>query len=277
MSTHTALKIVDLHFAYGQREVLSNISLEVRKGEVLGLVGPNGAGKSTLLRLIGGTLKPQRGSVLLEGGPLLSLTPVERARRIALVPQNPTAPPGFTCLEAVLMARSPHLRFLQWEGPQDLAISQRAMELTATWELAARLLQLLSGGERQRVFIARALAQEAPILLLDEPTAHLDIAYQTAIMDMIDEVRQQTGITVVAAMHDLTLAGQYCRRIAVLHEGRIVAVGPPEEVLTSERVSTIYGTHVSVSTHPTDGTPVVLPSRRADRSRESPSDPGATH
>lgn len=276
MSTQTALKIADLHFAYGQREVLSNISLEVQKGEMLGLVGPNGAGKSTLLRLIGGTLKPQRGSVLLEDRPLLSLTPVERARHIALVPQNPTVPPGFTCLEAVLMARSPHLRFLQWEGPRDLAISQRAMELTATWELATRLLQLLSGGERQRVFVARALAQEAPILLLDEPTAHLDIAYQTAIMDMIDEVRQQTGITVVAAMHDLTLAGQYCRRIAVLHEGRIVAVGPPEEVLTSERVSAIYGTHVSVSTHPTDGTPVVLPSRRAGRSWKPPSGPGAT-
>ena len=275
MTAQMALKIADLHFAYGQREVLSDVSLEVPKGEVLGLVGPNGAGKSTLLRLIGGTLKPARGSVLLDGRPLLSLTPVERARHIALVPQNPTVPPGFTCLEAVLMARSPHLRFLQWEGPRDLAISRRAMEMTATWELGPRLLQLLSGGERQRVFIARALAQEASVLLLDEPTAHLDIAYQTAIMDMIDEVRQQTGITVVAAMHDLTLAAQYCRRIAVLHEGRIVATGPPEEVLTSERVSAIYGTRVSISTHPTDGTPVVLPSRRTSRSQDPPSSRGA--
>ena len=262
MGNDAYLKVSGLHFAYGQRQVLSGIDLEVRRGDITGLVGPNGAGKSTLLRLITGTLQPQRGAASVDGRMIADLTPLERARLIALVPQNPTVPPGFTCLETVLLARNPHLRFLQWEGPRDLEVSQQAMELTDTWEFAPRLLQRLSGGERQRVFIARALAQEPSILLLDEPTAHLDIAYQTAIMEMMERVRERTGVTMLVAMHDLTLAAHYCRRIAVLHQARIVAEGPPDEVLTSERVSAVYGTPVSVSSHPVDGTPVVLPVRR---------------
>jgi len=268
MSASTTLRLANVHFSYGKRQVLHGIDLEVPKGDMLGLVGPNGAGKSTLLRVISGTLRPQQGDVFLEDSLLSTFTPPQRARRIALVPQTPTVPPGFTCMEVVLMARSPHLRFLQWEGSRDLAASRHAMELTTTWELAPRPLELLSGGERQRVFIARALAQEASVLLLDEPTSHLDIAYQTATMEMIEEIRQRTGVTVVAAMHDLTLAAQYCRRIAVLHQGRIVATGSPSQVLTPERVSFIYGTPVSISAHPTDGTPVVLPSRRNNKQKE---------
>ena len=262
MNGHTFLEVSDLHFAYNSRQVLSGIDLQVGKGEMLGLVGPNGAGKSTLLRAISGTIEPQRGNTVLEGKPLSSFTSLERARRIALVPQNPTVPLGFTCLDMVLMARNPHLNFLQMEGPRDMEVSHRAMEMTETWEFASRLVQHLSGGERQRIFIARALAQEPSLLLLDEPMAHLDIAYQKAIMDMMEEIRQRTGVTMLVAIHDLTLAAQYCQRIAILHQGRIVADGTPERVLTAEVVSRVYGTPVSVSSHPVDGTPVVLPVRK---------------
>jgi iron complex transport system ATP-binding protein len=241
--------------------VLTDVNLAIRRGETVGLVGPNGAGKSTLLKLIGGTITPQRGRILLEGKPLPSLSPAEKARRIALVPQTPTVPAGFTCLDMVLMARNPHLRFLQWEGPHDMDISRHAMEMTGTSALASRTLTNLSGGERQRVFIARALAQEPSLLLLDEPTAHLDIAYQKTIMDMLEAIRQRTGVTMLMAIHDLTTAAQYCQRIVVLHQGHIVADGQPRDVLTAHLLSEVYGTSVSVSSHPVDGTPVVLPIR----------------
>jgi iron complex transport system ATP-binding protein len=178
---------------------------------------------------------------------------------VAVVPQNPSLPDGFTALEVVLMGRNPHLGFLQWEGPRDLAIARRAMELTDTWMFAERPITSLSGGERQRVLIARALAQEAPLLLLDEPTAHLDIAYQSAIFDTVERIRGEAGITILAAMHDLTLAAQYCHRIALLHRGRVFAQGRPEEVLTPEIIGEAFGARVAIVRHPLKGTPAVLP------------------
>ncbi len=253
------LTIRDLHFAYDSKAVLRGVDLAVERGEILGLVGPNGAGKTTLLGIIGGVLKPGRGRLRLADAELADLKPRDRARMVAMIPQNPVVPRGFTALEVVLMGRNPHLGLLQWEGPSDIAVCRRSMERTDTWDLAHRDISTLSGGERQRVFIARALAQETELLLLDEPTAHLDIGYQPAILDMIEQIRKEAQVTVIAAMHDLTLAAQYCHRMALLHQGSILALGRPAEVLTPELVGAAFGAAVSIIEHPVHRTPVVLP------------------
>ena len=253
------LEATGIQFAYGQRSILNDINLEARFGEVIGLVGPNGSGKTTLLRIASGSLAPQKGSVYIQGRELPSLRPKDRARLVAMVHQSPAVPPGFTALEVVLMGRNPHLGFLQWEGPKDIEVCRRVMELTETWEFADRPVSALSGGELQRVFIARALAQETPVLILDEPTSHLDISFQTNVLDMIETIRRKTRITVLVAMHDLTLAAQYCSRIVALHQGAIVASGDPSDVLTVEVVSKVFGASVSIIEHPVHNTPVVLP------------------
>ncbi|MBI2305380.1 MAG: ABC transporter ATP-binding protein [Chloroflexi bacterium] len=269
----TSLVTKDIRVLYGDNAVLQGIDLTVAGGEIMGLVGPNGAGKTTLLRVLSGSLKPQRGEVWVNGAAIGHLPPRERAKVIAMVSQNPTVPQGFTALEVVLMGRNPHLGLLKWEGSRDMEVAQWAMELTSTLEFSMRPLGSLSGGERQRVFLARALAQEAPILLLDEPTAHLDISFQCSVMDTIENVKAQTGVTVVAAMHDLTLAAQYCNRIAALNRGSIVALGCPEDVLRPELVSAAYGTEVAIISHPVHGTPVVLPKGRVRPSHDSSTSP----
>jgi iron complex transport system ATP-binding protein len=261
MSHVPFLQAQDIQVSFGATPVLQGVNLEVLRGEVLGLAGPNGAGKTTLLRVFSGSLRPQRGVVLMEGTALHNLPPRERARRVAVVPQDPTTPVGFTALQIVLMGRNPHLGLLEWEGPKDVEAAHRAMEMTGTWEFAERPLATLSGGEKQRVFIARALAQASPLLLLDEPTAQLDIGYQARILDLVLEARSQAKVTVVAAMHDLSLAAQYCDRIAVLHQGTLLALGPPEQVLTPELLSQVFETSVLVASHPLYQTPVVFPYR----------------
>ena len=257
------LKAVDIRFSYSQRAILQGVSLEAGLGEIVGLVGPNGSGKTTFLRIVTGTLTPRRGKVYIQGNEIAALRPRDRARLVAMVQQGPAIPPGFTAMEVVLMGRNPHLSLLQWEGEKDIEICQRVMELTETWEFANRLVSTLSGGELQRVFIARALAQETPLLILDEPTAHLDISFQTNVLDMIERIRRENDVTVLLAMHDLTLAAQYCNRIAALHQGSIFASGEPSQVLTTDLVSTVFGAEVSIVEHPVHKTPVVLPVGRA--------------
>ena len=262
------VSITGLWFSYGQRVILREISLEVAAGEMVGLVGPNGAGKTTLLRIVTGALRPQSGRVCVQGSEPASLRPRERAQLVAVVQQSPAVPQGFTALEVVLMGRNPYLGLLQWEGPKDMEVCQRIMELTDTWEYAYRPATSLSGGELQRVFIARALAQETPVLILDEPTAHLDISYQTSVFDTIERIRRTTRVTVLVATHDLTLAAQYCAKIAALHEGRVFAFGEPSQVLTTEVVSEVFGAPVSIIKHPVHGTPVVLPVGQAIKVKE---------
>ena len=259
MNTAPTLQLEDIWFSYGRSHVLTGIDLQVDSGEMVGLVGPNGTGKSTLLNIASRTLNPQRGRVLLGGVDVQQLSPRKRASEVSMVPQSPAVPTGFNCMEVVLMGRNPHLGLLQWERPRDLEIVRHAMELTGTDEFASRPISSLSGGERQRVFIARALSQGAPLLLLDEPTAHLDIGYQPAVLDLIQKVRTEMGVSVLAAMHDISLAAQYCQRIAVLHGGSVYALGTPEEVVTADVVSQAFGAEVAISRHPVHGTPVVLP------------------
>jgi len=213
------LEIDSVCFFYGDVPVLRGLDLEVGEGEVVGVVGPNGSGKSTLLKIVSGVLNPRSGGVRWGGQDLVPLSPRERARLVAVVPQTPHIPGAFTALELTIMGRTPYLGLLQAESGEDLAIVRRAMELTGTWEFANQPMDKLSGGERQRVLIARALAQETPLLLLDEPTASLDIAYQITVLDTLRVIQKERGGAILIAIHDLTLAAQYCHRIALLKDG----------------------------------------------------------
>ena len=253
------LVVEDLQFAYKDRPIVRDLSLEVGDGELVGLVGPNGSGKTTLLRLISGVLRPSMGRISVNGTNVATLRAGKRAALVSVVPQNPQLPLSFRVLDLVLMGRNPHLKLLQWERRRDLEVSTRAMELTDTEHLADRTVGTLSGGERQRAVVAMALAQEAPVMLLDEPTSNLDLAHQTGIMDLVKSVQRQRGGGVLVAMHDLTLAAQYCDRLVMLAEGRSYAEGPPAAVLTAENISRIYGADVFILPHPQAGTPVVLP------------------
>jgi iron complex transport system ATP-binding protein len=259
MMNNAILKLQGVNFAYGEEPTLQNITFELEEGEMLGLVGANSSGKSTLLRLISGVLEPQSGSIQIYGESILGEKPPSRARLVATVPQNPTIPPNFSVLETVLLGRTPHLKLLQWQGRNDLAIVRHFMELTECWSYASRPIGELSGGERQRVLIARALSQETPLLLLDEPTASLDIHHQTEILSLMQHVLEKRRGAVLIAIHDLNLAAQYCHRLVLLHEGNLVSQGTPADVLNTDTLKKIYGDQIVIDTHPLNGKPIILP------------------
>ncbi len=243
--------------AYGERQVLNGLDLEVTQGRVMALAGPNGVGKSTLLRAVAGALRPTRGELRVMGTDVYSLSGRERALLVSMVPQNPELPRGASALEVTLMGRNPHLGLLAWESAADVDVAIEALRMTDAEELADRPVHQLSGGERQRVAIAMALAQQTPVVLLDEPTANLDLAYQPAIMRLLRELAD-SGKTVVTAVHDLTLAGQFCDSVALVGEGRVVACGPPETTLTPEAIRQVYGAETLVLEHPETGKPIVV-------------------
>lgn len=252
----SGLMIADLGAAYGGCPVLHGIGLAAAPGELVGLIGPNGAGKSTLLRAVCGTLPPTHGALQLGAHDLLRLTVAERARLIAVVPQQARLPQGFSVAEVVLMGRAPHLPRFGGESQRDRAIARRAMQQTDTWALAGRAAHTLSGGEQQRVLLARALAQEPQLLLLDEATAHLDLKHQVAILGLLRALAR-AGLIVIAAMHDLNLAALYADRLALLQAGRLLAYDTPAQVLTPAWLQRAYGVQAHVGTHPLHGTPLV--------------------
>ena len=238
--------------------ILDGVSIDVADGEWLSIVGPNGAGKSTLLRAITGLL-PAGGAVELGGRPLAALSRRERARHVALVPQVPVIPPGMVVTDYVLLGRTPHMPPLGRESGQDLAAVAEALEELDLLGFADRPLETLSGGERQRVLIARALAQASPVLLLDEPTAALDVGHQQDVLELVDRLRRANGLTVISTMHDLTLAGQYADRLVLLDRGRVVVAGCADEVLTEEHLARFYGARVRVIRE--GGSLVIVPVR----------------
>ena len=251
------IEVRDAWAGYGERQVIKGLNLSVERGSVTALAGPNGVGKSTLLRLLSGSLKPSRGAAKVVGADIGTLAVRERARLVAVVPQNVELPAGTAALEVVLMGRNPHMRLLSWESTSDVDIAMEAMRMTDADDLLDRRVDELSGGERQRVAIAMALTQETPVLLLDEPTANLDLAYQPAVMTLMRELAS-AGKTVVVAVHDLTLAGQFCDEVALMSEGAVHAAGRPEEVLTEVNIREAYGADVTVLTHPSTGKPIVV-------------------
>ncbi len=254
----SAIALDGVSVSLGGKVVVRDVSLEVEQGEWLALIGPNGAGKTTLLRAIAGLVRHE-GAIALEGAPVAGLSRRERARRVAVVPQEPEIPPWLTVSEYVLLGRTPHLGPLAREGADDGDAAARALVELDLYGLRDRTLGTLSGGERQRVVVARALAQEASIVLLDEPTAALDIGHQQQALEVLDALRVAGGLTLVAAMHDLTLAAQYADRVVLLDEGSVVADGSPEAVLTEEILGVHFGTSVRVVT--VDDRVAVLPSR----------------
>lgn len=252
------LVLQNVCFSYNGTNVLVDINFDVRGGTLLGLIGPNGAGKTTLIKLISRVLRPETGRVLLNGCDVSSMKQIEIARRMAVVPQDNHMDFAFNVQQVVMMGRYPHLNRLQREGEADFAVVTEAIRATGVEHLAERPVTSLSGGERQRVAIARALAQEPEILLLDEPTAHLDIAHQATTLELVRRLTVEHGISVVAALHDLNLAAAYFDRLALLNAGRIAALGPPDEVLTTENIRSTYGIRVLISRHPNRNCPQLI-------------------
>ena len=255
----TSLAFVDVSVKYGSSVAVHGFTDTVRPGEWLCLIGPNGAGKSSLLRSAAGLVKHE-GGILVDGSPLHLRTSRRRAALVAHVPQSPSMPEDMTAAEYVLLGRNPYVGYFGNESKHDRMMVARVIERLDLEEFAERRLGTLSGGERQRLVIARALAQEAPIMLLDEPTSALDIGHQQQALELVDSLRREHGFTVVSAMHDLTLAGLYSDRLALLHQGHCVAAGPAELVLKAETLSEFYGVSVTVH-HEPDGTVVVVPRR----------------
>lgn len=240
--------------SFGENEALRGVDLQLAAGDWLGLIGPNGAGKSTLLRAIAG-LVDHGGTVRLAGGERPGGTDV------ALVPQIPILPEGMSVAEYVMLGRSPHLGWLATESRRDRGIVASVLERLELAGFADRPVRHLSGGETQRVVLARALAQQAPVLLLDEPTSALDLGHRDAVLELIDKLRHDDGISVIAAMHDLGTAARFADRLALIDRGRIVADGPPRSVLAAGRLSDVYATPLSV--HTVEGEIVVLPAPRS--------------
>src|SRR5258708_6547130 len=260
------LEAHDLSFSYdaGAPRVLDGVSLTVPRGAIVGLLGPNGSGKTTLLRMLSGTLTPARGRVALDGAPVGALPRRDLARRIAVVPQETHSAFDFSALEIVLMGRYPHLGAFELEGASDLAIARDALAATGTSALEARRFATLSGGEKQRVVIASALAQAADVLLLDEPTASLDLGFQFDIAALLARLNRDRGVTMVVSTHDLNLATTLCTELVLLKGGRVIADGPVRAVLTKEHVRALYGVDADLVYHEAAGRVMVVPLARSE-------------
>jgi iron complex transport system ATP-binding protein len=252
------LRIQSLSVSYGPRQILHDVSLDVGSGEVLALIGPNGAGKSTLIRAASGVI-PYTGHVRTNGDDFASLSYMQRARYIATVPQAVSLPPAYTVWETVLLGRTPYLGFLGQPSEKDEEIARRSLTRVSGLPFAERRVGELSGGEQQRVLLARALCQSTPILLLDEPTAHLDLQYQVGLLELVSELAHKDKLAVLIALHDLNLAAHYADRIALMVAGKIKAMGSAKEVLQPDLIQEAYCLPVQVVKHPFLDIPLVLP------------------
>jgi len=256
-----SLQVQQVYFSYLDGLVLHNINLSVKAGEMVGLLGPNGSGKTTLIKLASGVLKPDQGEIKLGGSSLNQMSRKSIARSIAVVPQQFNIPFAFTTAEVVMLGRTPFLRAFAEESKIDKQLVSSALELVGISELKERRFDELSGGERQNVILAMALAQQPKLLLLDEPTVHLDITHQVEILELVRRLNVERGLTVIAAMHDLNLASLYFDRLVLLKEGRVSADGTPTQVLTEARIREVFSASVKVEPHPVTGVPhiVIMP------------------
>jgi iron complex transport system ATP-binding protein len=239
-----AITVTGLSFSYGARAVLENLSFEVGEGEFVGLIGPNSAGKSTLLRLLSRLRRPSKGAITLKAKSLEDWSLQELAKTMAVVSSEDYFAFPFSVGQIVLLGRTPYLSRGRWERPEDYAAAQKAMQVTDVLHLADRSIQQLSSGERQRVLLARALAQEPKVLLLDEPTAHLDLGHQWAFFDLLDRLHREQGVTIISAIHDLSLAARYADKLILLHQGCLHSQGSPKQTLMAEAVREVFGVSV---------------------------------
>jgi len=258
------LEVQQVYFSYLDGMVLHDISLSIRAGEMVGLLGPNGSGKTTLIKLASGILKPDQGDITLDGQGLSQLNRKSIARRVAVVPQQFHVPFAFTVKEIVLLGRIPFIKPFAEENEVDKRLVADVLELIGISELAERRFDELSGGERQKVILAMALTQQPELLLLDEPTVHLDITHQVEILELVRSLNLERGLTVVAAMHDLNLAALYFDRLILLKDGRVTIDGTPPQVLTENNIREVFAAAVKVEQHPSTGGPhvVIMPGER---------------
>ncbi len=252
------LEVKDLCLSYNHHTVVKDMSFTLRSGELLGLIGPNGCGKTSIIRALSRVLSPISGNITLNGKLFNRIHRNDLARLIGVVPQNPSLPETFTVSEVALLGRNPHLGLLRSESAKDFTITWWAMERTGISPLSQKRIGELSGGERQRVTIARVLAQEPEFILMDEPTANLDINHQVEILNLIKSLCRERNIAVLIALHDLNIAAQYCNRLLLMNEGQIYAEGTPQEVITTANINAVYGAESFVYPHPENNLPVVL-------------------
>lgn len=253
------ITVKNIYFSYDAQDVLKDISLEIGAGDWVGLLGPNGSGKTTLLKVFSGYLRPRTGNVLLGNRELFFFSKNELAKNIAVVPQETNVFLPFTAFDVVMMGRFAYRRGFGFDTKEDIVATRHAMELTDTTHLAGRSISELSGGERQRVIIARALSQGPKILLLDEPTAFLDIKHQQEILSLLKRLNSEHGLTIVSSMHDINLALLYCKRIVFLRDGGIFGEGLPAQVVTYANLKEVFGTEVYVGINDLNGKPYYLP------------------
>jgi len=253
----------DLGWKYGDRQILSDISLTIKRGCFYSIIGPNGSGKTTLLRNIAKSLEPKSGSVFVENSDVTKLSSRSMAKRLSVVPQNTNIEFEFTVTDIVLMGRSPYIGRFESESSQDIEIAESAMRATNTWHLKDKRITEISGGERQRVIVARALAQDTGIMLLDEPVSQLDIHHQIEIMETIQKLIKNRKITAVSVMHDLNLAAQYSDHIILIDEGRIVCQGRAHEVITEENIKRVYKLDSYIMDNPVTGKPYIIHVRKS--------------
>lgn len=253
------LSVDGVECRYGSVKILENVSLSVNEGDFVGILGPNGSGKTTLLKSISRTLKPYKGTILLDKTDIYSMKSVDLAKHMAIVPQESNIGFSFTALDIVLMGRNPHMKRFQMESEKDMTIVRKAMNRTNTWHLADRPINELSGGEKQRVVIARALAQEPQVLLLDEPLTHLDMINQLEIMDLVKELCAKEHLIVLAVIHDLNLAARYCTSAILLKNCKVFAAGTLEQVLTSENIKSVFHVDAIVKKSPVTNSPYIIP------------------
>jgi iron complex transport system ATP-binding protein len=256
------IEVNSISFRYHEDWVLQDVSFRVEKGEFVGVIGPNGSGKTTLLKILYRLLSPQKGEILFERVPMRKMDRNDIAKRIAVVAQETQLLFPFSVLETVLMGRSPYLGHLMFESERDLEIAKKAMEWTKVFPFSERPMDELSGGERKRVFIARALAQEPEVILLDEPTANLDIHHQIDFLDLILTLNRERGLTIVMASHDMNIASEFCDRLILLQDGRIYKMGTPDEVITKENIESVYGCEVWIDQNPVSGMPRINLSKK---------------
>lgn len=259
MTTSPALSALSVTLSYDARSVAEDLTVQIPDGAITAIIGPNACGKSTLLRALSRLLAPRTGDVLLHGEDIRTLAPKELARRLGLLPQSSTAPFGITVADLVGRGRFPHQRMLQQWSTDDEAAVQRAMAATRVTDLAERTVEELSGGQRQRVWIAMLLAQDTPVMLLDEPTTYLDVAHQLEVLELVTRLNREEGRTMVLVLHDLNQAARFADHLIVLKDGALAASGRPSAVLTEQLMSTVFGLTSRVLPDPVFGTPMVIP------------------
>ncbi|MDR2707861.1 MAG: ABC transporter ATP-binding protein [Nitrososphaerota archaeon] len=262
------LNVNGIDCRYGSVKILANVSLEVTPGCFLGILGPNGSGKTTLLKSISRVLKPHGGSILIDKEDIYKLKPKYVAKTMAVVSQHNDVGFNFSAMDVVLMGRNPHLGNFQMENTKDIEIAKNAMKLTNTWKFADRPINELSGGEAQRVIIARALAQEPKILLLDEPMSHLDIINQIELLDLIKKLCQENSLSVIAVIHDLNMASRYCDKLLLLKAGIVSAIGTVEQVITTDNIQNVFGINSIVRKNPLTNSPYIIPLSPKKTSKE---------